>query len=191
MKNFVLEYQRADNSWGQLSTYFGSGQPFDFWHIDDVCFAFSTDSVLLVSKISQVLSDPINGITGPLAIPGAIVQYTLGLTNQGLGTVDGDSIEITDVLPANIALFVDTGAGDPITFVDGPIASGLSYSYATDVTFSNQGDGGAPYNYVPTPDAQGFDPAVTGIQIMPTGTMNAATPGNNPSFNILVRIRIE
>ncbi len=50
---------------------------------------------------------------------------------------------------------------------------------------------GAPYNYVPVPDAQGFDPAVTGIQIMPTGTMNAATPGNNPSFNILVRIRIE
>ena len=163
----------------------------DFWHVDDVCFAFSTDPVLLVSKISQVLSDPINGITGPLAIPGAIVQYTLGLTNQGFGTVDGDTIEITDVLPANIALFVDTIPGDPITFADGPIISGLGYSYATDVTFSNQVGGGPPYNYVPIPDLQGFDPTVTGIQISPTGIMNAATPGNNPSFNILFRIRIE
>jgi uncharacterized repeat protein (TIGR01451 family) len=179
--NFQLRFRQTS----------GSGQPWDFWHIDDVCFAFSTDPVLLVSKISQVLSDPINGIAGPLAIPGAIVQYTLGLTNQGLGTVDGDSIVITDVLPANTALFVDTSAGDPITFVDGPIASGLSYSYATDVTFSNQGGGGAPYNYVPISDAQGFDPAVTGIQINPTGIMNAATSGNNPSFNILVRIRVE
>ena len=44
---------------------------------------------------------------------------------------------------------------------------------------------GAPYNYVPIPDAQGFDPAVTGIQISPTGIINAATPGNFPSFNIL------
>jgi len=169
----------------------GSGQPFDFWHVDDVCFAFSTDPVLLVSKISQLLSDPVNGTIGPLAIPGAIVQYTFGLTNQGFGTVDGDSIVITDVLPANTALFVDTSGGDPITFVDGPIASGLSYSYPTDVTFSNQVGGGAPYNYVPTPDAQGFDPAVTGVQISPTGIMSAATVGNYPSFNILFRIRVE
>ncbi len=169
----------------------GDGQPFDFWHVDDVCFAFSTDPVLLVSKISQLLSDPVNGTTGPLAIPGAIVQYTFGLTNQGFGTVDGDSIVITDVMPANTALFVDTSAGDPITFADGPIASGLGYSYATDVTFSNQVGGGTPYNYVPVPDAQGFDPAVTGIQISPSGIMSAATPGNYPSFNILFQIRVE
>jgi len=98
---------------------------------------------------------------------------------------------ITDVLPANTALYVDTSGGDPITFVDGPIASSLSYSYATDVTFSNQVGGGAPYNYVPTPDAQGFDPAVAGVQISPTGIMSAATVGNYPSFNILFQIRIE
>jgi len=44
---------------------------------------------------------------------------------------------------------------------------------------------------VPTPDAQGFDPAVTGVQISPTGTMNAATIGNYPSFNIFFPIRVE
>jgi len=168
----------------------GSGQPFDFWHVDDVCFDFSTDPVLSVSKISEVLPDPVNN-PGLLAIPGATVQYTVGLTNQGFGTVDGDSIVITDVLPANTALFVDTSGGAPITFANGPVASGLSYTFATDVAFSNQVGGGAPYTYVPLPDVQGFDPAVTGIQVSPTGTMNAATVGNNPSFNILFRIRIE
>jgi uncharacterized repeat protein (TIGR01451 family) len=169
----------------------GSGAAWDFWHVDDVCFEFSTDPVLLVSKISQVLSDPINGPTDPKAIPGAIVLYTLGVTNIGLGTVDNDSLVITDVLPANTALFVDTGGGDPITFVDGPVASGLSYAYATDVVFSNQPGGGAPFNFTPIPDAQGFDPAVTGIQVNPTGVMNAAAGGNNPSFNLLIRIRVE
>ena len=169
----------------------GSGAPWDFWHVDDVCFEFSTDPVLLVSKISQVLSDPINGPAGPKAIPGAIVLYTLGVTNVGLGTVDNNSLVIGDVMPANTALFVDTGAGDPIAFVDGPIASGLSYAYATDVVFSNQPGGGAPFNYTPIPDAQGFDPAVTDIRVNPTGIMNAAGGGNNPSFNLLIRIRVE
>lgn len=169
----------------------GSGPPWDFWHVDDVCFDLSTDPVLLVSKISQVLSDPVNGTSSPKAIPGANIRYTLGVTNQGLGTVDNDSLMITDVMPANTALFVDTGAGDPITFVDGPVTSGLAYSYSTDVVFSNQAGGGAPFNYTPIPDAQGFDTAVTGVQVNPTGVMNAASGGNNPSFNLLVRIRIE
>ncbi len=169
----------------------GSGAPWDFWHVDDVCFEFSTDPVLLVSKISQLLSDPINGPASPKAIPGAIVLYTLGVTNVGLGTVDNDSLVIGDVMPANTALFVDTGAGDPITFVDGPIASGLTYVYASDVVFSNQPGGGAPFNYTPIPDAQGFDPAVTGIQVNPTGVMNAGGGGSDPSFNLLIRIRVQ
>ena len=44
---------------------------------------------------------------------------------------------------------VDTGSGDPIVFVDGAISSGLSYNFASDVTFSNQVGGGAPFTYIP------------------------------------------
>jgi hypothetical protein len=95
------------------------------------------------------------------------------------------------VIPANTALFVDTSGGDPVSFVDGAVASGLSFNYASDVGFSNQPGGGAPYSYVPVPDAQGFDPAVTGIRVSPTGTMNAAGGGGNPSFNLLIRVRID
>lgn len=169
----------------------GSGAPWDYWHVDDVCFELSTDPVLLITKIATPLSDPINGSSSPKAIPGATMLYTVGVTNSGLGTVDGNSIVIADVVPANTDLYVDTSGGDPVAFVDGAVASGLSYNYAADVAFSNQVGGGAPFNYVPVPDAQGFDPAVTGIQVNPTGTMNAAGGGGNPSFNLLFRVRVD
>lgn len=169
----------------------GSGAPWDFWHVDDVCFDLSTDPVLLVTKLSQTLSDPINGSSSPKAIPGATILYTMGVTNAGLGTVDNDTMTISDVIPTNTALFVDSGSGDPIAFVDGAVSSGLSFNFGTDVGFSNQPGGGGPYTYVPVPDAQGFDPAVTGIQVSPSGVMNAAAGGSNPSFNVLFRVRID
>jgi hypothetical protein len=115
----------------------------------------------------------------------------VSVTNQGPGPVDADSLAIMDPLPADVALFVDTSGGDPISFANGATPSGLTYNYATDVTFSNQPGGGAPYNHTPMPDVDGFDPAVTGYRIAPSGTMNAASGGNNPSFNITLRVRIE
>ena len=169
----------------------GSGAIWDFWHVDDVCFGQTPFPSLQVSKISQTLSDPVNGASNPKAIPGAYVAYTITLENQGPGPVDSDSLVITDPIPAGTALYVDTGPGDPIVFSDGATPSGLSYDFGTDVTFSNQPGGGPPYTYVPTPDAEGFDASVTGLRIAPTGSMNAAASGNTPSFNVTLRIRIE
>ena len=169
----------------------GSGLAWDYWHVDDVCFNQSNDPVLSVTKFQQVLSDPVNGTTSPYAIPGAYVQYTIGVTNQGPGTVDADTLVVTDPLPAGVALYVDSSSGDPISFSDGSPSSGLSYDYSTDVTFSNQVGGGPPYNYTPNPDADGFDPGITGYRIAPSGAMNGASGGNNPSFNITLRVRIE
>ena len=169
----------------------GSGAPWDFWHIDDVCFDLNPDPILNVTKLAQTVSDPINGATGAKAIPGATVRYTIGVTNQGIGAVDSDTMVITDAVPANTALFVDDTSGDPIVFNNGTTVSGLTYDFATDVTFSNQPGGGAPYTYVPVPDAQGFDPAVTGYRINPGGAMNGSVGGNNPSFNLLVIVRVE
>ena len=169
----------------------GSGTIWDFWHVDDVCFDQTIIPSLLVSKIALTLTDPVNGTTNPKAIPGAVVRYTVGVSNQGLGAVDTDSLVITDPVPANTALFVDTSGGDPIVFIDGPVSSGLAYSYAADVSFSNQPGGGAPYNYTPVPDADGFDPAVTGYRLNPTGAMAGTVGSNVPSFNIRFRVRVQ
>ncbi len=169
----------------------GNGAPWDFWHVDDVCFEQDPFPILQVTKIATTISDPINGISSPKSIPGAIVEYTITLVNSGIGTVDADSIVIEDPVPSNTALYVDTGPGDPIAFVDGPTSSGLLYNFATDVTFSNQVGGGPPFTYIPLPDGQGYDPLVTGYRAAPTGTMNGSVGGNDPSFNIIFQIRID
>jgi uncharacterized repeat protein (TIGR01451 family) len=67
---------------------------------------------LAVTKISSVVSDPVNGVTDPKAIPGAVVQYCITITNPDSGTARG--IAIADALP-------------PATsFVSGSIRSGSS-----------------------------------------------------------------
>ena len=81
-------------------------------------------------------------------------------------------------------------SGDPVVFVDGAPASGLTFNYAASVRYSNQPGGGPPYTYTPVPNAAGFDPNVTGFRIAPTGMMNAATVAGNPSFTIRFRVRV-
>lgn len=136
----------------------GSGTGWDFWHIDDLCFDTQLLPNLRVTKGVQILSDPINGSTNPYSIPGAIVEYTIHVINEGSGTVDADSMLISDIVPPGTALYVDTSGGDPIVFGDGGTPSGLAYDYATGVAFSNQPGGGPPFNYLPIPGRSGFRP---------------------------------
>ena len=72
--------------------------------------------------------------------------------------------------------------------MNGTPASGLTYNYATNVTYSSSGISG-PWTYTPVPDADGFDAAVRAVRIAPTGVMNA-TGGGNPSFTVQFRVRI-
>ena len=44
---------------------------------------------------------------------------------------------------------------------------------------------------MPTPDADGFDPLVTNIRVNPKGALPGATGGNNPSFQVIFRTRID
>ncbi|MEM7278164.1 MAG: hypothetical protein AAF385_08570 [Pseudomonadota bacterium] len=168
----------------------GSGGSFDFWHVDDVCLDTQDLPELRVSKLTQTVFDPISGTTDPFAIPGSHAEYTIVVNNEGPGVVDSDTLVITDVISALTELFVDTGAGDPVEFIDGAISSGLTYNFAADVTFSEQPGGGPPFTYVPTPDADGFDPLVTAIRIQLGGSMNGATGTDVPSFSIRMRVRV-
>jgi uncharacterized repeat protein (TIGR01451 family) len=145
---------------------------------------------LVVSKTSQVISDPVNNATNPKRIPGSITEYSVTVTNTGPGFVDASTLVITDPVPANSQLYVSTASGDPVVFVDGTPPSGLSFSYATDVTYSNQPGGGAPFNYTPVPDANGCDVNVTGLRVAPTGMMNAAGVAGNPSFTVRFHVRV-
>ena len=153
--------------------------------------------ILQVSKVVSTLDDPVNSTTNPKAIPGSHVLYTVTVENQGAGTVDANSIEITDAVPNDACMMITDiaapGSG-PVRFLDGTPGSGLSYTFtsllstADDLEFSR--DGGANYDYLPTAGASGCDPLITHIRINPTGTFAADTGSGSPqaefSFRVLV-----
>lgn len=145
---------------------------------------------LSVQKISDVLIDPVNGATNPKRIPGATVRYEVVVRNSGVGMTDNGSVVLTDPVPANTALYVSTASGNPVEFVDGNPVSGLSFNYATHVSYSRQAGGGPPYNYVPVPDANGFDPVVTGLRVAPSGVLLPNSVAGAPSFSIRFRVRL-
>lgn len=150
---------------------------------------------LLFLKTVAVTSDPVNGTIEPKNIPDAEVLYTLRITNTGPGTVDNNTLIITDPIPANTILFVGdlgaTGSG-PVTFVQGTPTSGLTYTYSSlasltdDLEFSN--DNGATWAYVPTAP---YDAAVNGIRLSPKGVLAGATGGLNPYIDLKFRVKVK
>ena len=141
---------------------------------------------LAMTKVSAVVSDPLNGTTNPKMIPGAVVRYTITVTNNGGGPVDMSTVVITDPLPTSI---VPSVAGTPVTFTDGPTPSGLSFA-ASNVSWSRASGGGTPYTYTPVPDANGYDAAVTGIRFAPTGVFAGKSGTTAPSFSLSFLARI-
>jgi uncharacterized repeat protein (TIGR01451 family) len=152
---------------------------------------------LTVVKSSSIVSDPQNGATNPKAIPGALMNYTVTVTNTNAGTADAASTTITDAVPSNMRLYVGDVGGvgsGPVAFTNGATTSGLGYSFTslasiTDgIAFSN--NGGATWTYTPVPDANGYDSNVTNFRISPTGTFNGAASGNTPSFQLQLRMQV-
>jgi uncharacterized repeat protein (TIGR01451 family) len=143
---------------------------------------------LTIVKSSTIISDPVNA-ANPKRIPNAIVGYEITVTNSGPGTVDSNTLVITDAIPTGTVMYVSTTSGNPVAFANGATASGLVFDYASNVSYSSAGASG-PWTYTPVPDAQGFDPLVRAVRIAPAGVMNAASGGNNPSFIIQFRVRI-
>ncbi len=164
--------------------------------------------VYAVTKASSAISDPVNCATpansascNPLGsqrrVPGAIVEYTVSVSNSG-GAADVDSVEISDPIPTNTALRVADIAGvgtGPVAFSDGVTSSALTYSYASlgsaldDVEFSS--DGGTTWVYTPVPNASGCDPAVTHLRINPQGTFAADIGSPDPSFTVRFNVCVE
>jgi uncharacterized repeat protein (TIGR01451 family) len=150
---------------------------------------------LSLLKFANLISDPVNNGVNPKAIPGAILSYTVRLTNSGPGTVDANTVLITDPLPANVDLFVGDLGGPgsgPVVFSDGTPASGLGWTFTSLASTTDSVDfsqDGIVWTYAPVPDVNGFDATVRHLRLKPTGTMSAAG-GGNPSLDLLFRARI-
>ena len=145
-----------------------------------------------------LVSDPSNGTVNPKAIPGAVLLYSLNVSNGSAGYPDSNSVAVVQSVPEQASLYVgdlgSAGSG-PVAFVQGSPPSGLAYSYSSlasttdDLAFSN--NGGASFAYTPAPDASGFDPAVTHIRVSPKGLFAGNSGSGSPSFTISYRIKVK
>jgi uncharacterized repeat protein (TIGR01451 family) len=144
---------------------------------------------LIVTKTSTVVSDPVNGTTNPKLIPGAVVRYTISVTNTGRGVVDPATLVMTDPLPANLTFYAVVPT---VTFTDGTPASGLSFSNAN-VTYSSQASGGAPFTATLAPDVNGYDANIKGLRIAPgtaSQSLAGATAAGQPGFSVSFLARV-
>jgi uncharacterized repeat protein (TIGR01451 family) len=151
---------------------------------------------MTVLKSVQTYSDPVNLTSNPKAIPGAVMAYTVNLTNSGTGPVDINTTVITDQIPVGTALFVGDINGPssgPVWFTQGVASSGLTYQFSglgnsgDDVDFYN----GTTWAYVPSPGSDGCDPVVTHVRINPKGTFVGSASAPHPGFSLGFRVCVK
>ena len=148
-------YSAGENTTGQQATGISG-------------ISFCPMPVIAVAKTST----PIAGTFGAYYLPGNDLTYTLTVTNGGASPVDAATINLIDLLPANIK-FRNTviSGGLPFSITSG--TSGVTLA-AGAAAYSN--NGGSTWSYTP---ASGYDAAVNALKIVPSGTMAA-----NSSFAI-------
>ena len=109
--------------------------------------------------------DPAN--EGLYALPGNDVVYSITASNTGLGATDTDSLVLIDVMPSDVEFYNgdidDTGPEtNPVSFSQSP-GAGLSFTYGTDVRYSNSAIKPATFAGCTYSPAAGYDPNVTYI----------------------------
>ena len=157
--------------------------------------------LLNLAKSSLVVRDLTNGLSNPKALPGALQRYDLRLNNEGGVPLDNDAVTLTDIIPANTSMFVQSSAlypEAPFNFTNGAGAasSGLTFIYSgpasntDDVEFS-QDNGVDLFTYSPTPDGDGFDSNVTDVRLNPKGAFNGSNGTDVPTFTLEFSVRID
>ena len=76
--------------------------------IDDYTVLAAT---LTVTKTSRIISDPLNNGTNPKAIPGAVVEYCMLISNAA-GSATATAVSVSDVLPSATAYLNDAANAD-------------------------------------------------------------------------------
>jgi hypothetical protein len=95
-------------------------------HADSGDFVVAASS-LTVTKTHAVISDPINGTTNPKAIPGAVIEYTVNITNAAASAI-AQNVTVSDDLTALV-----TGAPAQMAFDLNAYAAGIGLRIRTDV----------------------------------------------------------
>jgi uncharacterized repeat protein (TIGR01451 family) len=149
---------------------------------------------LKMSKTVLSFWDPVNLSSGnQKAIPGAVMQYTLTVSNEGDGSPDTGTVVIDEIVPPDTEMLVSGGA---FSFINGTVDSGLTFVYGgvADLTDSVEfsSNNGATYDYTPDDTLPGgYDPAVTDFRVTMGGDFNVSDGFSHPYFSISFKVRLK
>ena len=152
----------------------------DGQHSDAATYTVASPSLALVKTVVSTVDEFGTGF----AIPNAVVNYQLAVTNSGAGAVDNNTVSVTDPIPANTRLCIAATA--PCTaapaFVDGATTSALTaaaFEYSI-IAGGTACDNASFVGYSPTAAGDGTDATVTCVRQQPTGAM----AGSGGTFDI-------
>lgn len=94
--------------------------------------------VLTMTKTSAVISDPVNFGTNPKAIPGAIVEYTVTITNNGTATGTATNVAISDSLASMVGFGYISYSANTLN-VTAPNINGGANQALTDIADGDAG----------------------------------------------------
>lgn len=146
-------------------------------HADSGDFVVAA-SALTVTKTHAVISDPVNGTANPKAIPGAVIEYTVNITNAAAAAI-AQNVTVSDDLSALV-----TGAPAQMAFEVNGYAAGVGLRIRTDT-----GSGfGAWTNLSNAADADAGDWSVTGTN---TVTVNCGNLDATYAAEVQYRLTIQ
>ena len=140
---------------------------------------------LTVTKDAALVSDPVNGTVNPKYIPGAIVRYTFTVSNSGPTAVDNNTVWLIDTLPGQL----NVGTAASPVFAQGTPTSGLTFSAATDIRYSNAATAPTTFAGCTYTPVAAYDPAVRFVCLNPKGVMAGST-GTPPSFTLSIQAQV-
>lgn len=136
-------------------------------------------AAITVTKNAVIYSDPFNGTTNPKAIPGAVITYTVTVSNAAGGS-QATNVTITDIMPGNVTFKTqfDDGAGPVCTATQGIVVDADGSGAGARVCKENAG---------PPGDTDGADFNVTTANAV-TATGLTINAGANATVQFQVTI---
>ncbi len=128
---------------------------------------------LMITKASTVLSDPFNGASNPKAIPGAVLEYAVTITNNG--SQPAGNVRVSDAVSADLTLVLGAYNGG-LSDVSVEVGTGPS---STVFCTADNADG----------DGDGCGVNAGTLQVNPTGLVVGTTATDNP-VRVLFRATI-
>ena len=193
----------------RMQEYLGGDSFYAYWRLpndsvtriipETALFHCAGDDDIRLNINIDIQDNPNTISVNDKAIPNAVLRYNVAVTNEGnVSTLGSNPIELIQTLSDDAELFVNNLSADgPVLFNDaaGNDTSGLSYNFISlasttdDLSFSN--DNGVSFNYIPVPDGDGYDSAVTHIKLLFTGSMKPKYSLGTPKFDIEYQVKIK